>query len=128
MLATAPGETRIAYPGTSPLADKGAGGVAAAAVRGLRGKMGCSMAMRSVPAVLGIAVLTRGSSGCSSGLAVSGVAACEGVFVPDRTNGSGWSPWELAYPWSPGLADRRERLEAAEDGRCGIVVLGVAVC
>ena len=94
-----PRGNEFSYPRTSPLADKGAGGVIAAAVRGLCGRMGISMAMGSVLAVLGMVVLTRGSSRCSSGLeAPSGLPSCEGVFVPDKMKGSWWSLWELAYP------------------------------
>ena len=50
------------------------------------------------------------------------------MFAPDNTNGSGWSPWELAYPWSPELEDRRERLDEAEGGLGGIAVSGLVVC
>lgn len=50
------------------------------------------------------------------------------MFAPDKTNGSGWSPWELGYPLTPELEDRRDRFDEAEDGLGGIVVSGFVVC
>lgn len=49
--------TSYTYPRTSPLAERGAGGVMAAAVRGFRGRTGISIAIAPAPADLGTDIL-----------------------------------------------------------------------